>query len=152
MNTEDAVALAHQVLEIIPLVGRTMAAEMRHAAHGADPSNFRLLWLLSHRTCTLSELAERQSVSLPTMSNSVTILEERGWVERTRSEEDRRKINIQLTPAGWEMLKEIGDHAAEKLAKVFEPLSDLDRETLVKGLEVLRQSFAAASEMEIPDV
>jgi len=150
MNTEDAVAIAHQVLEIIPLVGRTMAAEMRQAVHGADPTNFRLMWLLSHRSCTLSELAERQSVSLPTMSNSVTILEERGWVERIRSEDDRRKINIQLTSAGWGILKEVGDHAAEKLAVVFEPLSDSDRETLVKGLEVLRQSFAKVSEPEVP--
>ena len=74
MDTDDAVAIARRVMEIVPLVGRTMAAEMRQAVHGADPTNFRLLWLLSHRNCTLSELAERQSIDELLMREPVKLV------------------------------------------------------------------------------
>jgi DNA-binding MarR family transcriptional regulator len=48
----------------------------------------------------LSELAEKQAVSLPTTSHSIGKLVERGWVTRSRAHRDWRIVEVELTPAG----------------------------------------------------
>lgn len=137
-------ALAKQILEIIPLVMRVMAAEMRQLDHFVSPVHFRLLWILMHQSLTVSALAELQSVSLPTMSNSVTILEERGWVKRTRSQEDRRKVIIELTPAGEEVLAEVQRHTELRISEIVSSVTAAEQEQLAQGLSILQQTFATA--------
>ena len=70
--------------KIIPLVMRTVAAELRAAGEMPAPAHFGLLSILSAsaRGCS-RELAAMQGVSLPTMSNSISAMVERGWVRRT---------------------------------------------------------------------
>lgn len=136
--------LARQILEVVPLVMRTVSAEMRQTDPFVVTAHFRLLWLLKHHPHTLSELAERQAVSLPTMSNSVTILEERGWASRKRSEEDRRKLMIEITPAGRRVLEQVHEQMARRVAEIIGSLDDEEREAISHGLLVLRDTFMKA--------
>lgn len=132
---------AREIAAIIPLVMRTVAAELRRTDPGLAPPHFRLLGMLAHCPCNLSELADRQAVSLPTMSNSVTALEERGWVSRTRSSTDRRVVFIELTPAGQEVLAEVEHQTEARLAQLLAPLSQAEYDTLLAGLAILRNVF-----------
>ncbi len=144
MSADDTQVLAKQILETIPVVMRTLAFELRggqEGQHDMVAPHFRLLWVLKRRSLTLSELAERQLVSLPTMSNSVTILEDRGWVMRTRSHEDRRKVFIELSTAGQSALEHIERQAQVRLAQHLTSLSSDDRQKLLEGLSVLRAAF-----------
>ena len=81
-TTTHAQVTARDILRVIPLVMRTVAAELRAAGELPAPAHFGLLSLLAaHPTPqTLTELAGRQGVSLPTMSNSISALVARGWV------------------------------------------------------------------------
>lgn len=144
MNDETRLDAARQILGIIPLVMRVVAADLRHSEHCLMPAQFRLLGMLSHRTWTLSELAEVQAVSLPTMSNTITTLEERQWVTRQRSPEDRRVVLVQLTPEGRAVIEGAHHHAQERIAQMLAPLSDEQRESLQQGLEILRTVFEAS--------
>jgi DNA-binding MarR family transcriptional regulator len=135
--------ISQQILEIIPLVMRTIAFELRRTEHVVMTPHFRLLWMLNHRPFTLSELAEHQVVSLPTMSNSITILEERGWVTRLRSDADRRKVLIELSQSGRDVLAQVQCHAEERVAELLSAISDADQQTLLEGLSVLRTVFAS---------
>ena len=137
--TDDT--LARQILEVVPLVMRTVSAELRQTDPFVVTAHFRLLWLLKHRSHSLSELAEHQAVSLPTMSNSVTILEERGWASRKRSETDRRKLMIEITPEGHEVLEQVHQHMAQRVAEIIDPLSAEDQAAISRGLLILRQTF-----------
>lgn len=49
-------------------------------------------------------LAQRERVSAPTMSNSVDALVEAGLVVRVPDEDDRRRVNIEITDAGTEIV------------------------------------------------
>ena len=91
--------VAREILKIIPLVMRTVAAELRAAGELPAPAHFGLLTMLSVQPRTLSELANLQGVSLPTMSNSITSMVQRGWVRRTATK-DRRVVIIEVTPLG----------------------------------------------------
>lgn len=119
-----------------------MAAEMRLVEGGVVSSHVPLLGVLRLQAHTLSDLAERHSVSAPTMSNTVTTLEERGWARRIRSDEDRRVVWIEITPAGLDVLTRIEQQVAARIAELLKDLSEDDCRTLVNGLTVLRDTFA----------
>jgi DNA-binding MarR family transcriptional regulator len=141
MLTIEPQQIAHQILETVPLVMRHLWAEMRQDENFLIVPHFRLLWILRHHACSLSELAEKQAVSLPTMSNSVSILEDKGWVARNRSDEDRRKVVIELTDAGRAVLEEAGRHAEARISQLLASIHEHDREVLSAGLTILREIF-----------
>ena len=82
MTRDQARESARDILEIIPLVMRTVAAELRAAGELPAPAHFGLLSILSIRPRMLTDLASMQGVSLPTMSSSISAMVERGWVKR----------------------------------------------------------------------
>ena len=144
MDRSPARGAARDILKIIPLVMRTVAAELRAAGEMPAPAHFGLLTMLGGRPRSLTELAQLQGVSLPTMSNSISTLVEKGWVTRTSPVDDRRVAIIEVTPLGQATVDRVGKaaetHLAEKLAVLDAPA----RKRLKAGLNVLRRVFAAA--------
>jgi DNA-binding MarR family transcriptional regulator len=147
-SEHDSNILAQQIMEVIPLVMRTVAAKMRQNVHVQMTSHFHVLWILKRCSMSLSDLAEKHSVSLPTMSNSITTLEERGWVTRTRSSEDRRKVMIEITPAGLAVLAGIEEEGRTRVAEILADVSEDNQEKLSVGLSVLRDIFLRVAKLE----
>jgi DNA-binding MarR family transcriptional regulator len=143
MNRVQARDAARELLEIMPLVMRTVAAELRSAGELPAPAHFGLLMTLSERSRTLTELASVRGVSLPTMSNSVTALVHRGWIRRSAPGKDRRSVLIDLTPSGRAALERVGRIAEAHLSDMLAPLDRTARRRLIAGLGVLRKLFAA---------
>jgi DNA-binding MarR family transcriptional regulator len=144
MNRAHAREAAREILKIVPLVMRTVAAELRAAGELPAPAHFHLLTMLSHQPRTLTELAALQGVSLPTMSNSVSALVQRGWVKRTAPTRDRRVVIIEVTPTGKAAVERVGRCAETHLAEVLAPLDAGSRKRLQGGLGVLRRVFTNA--------
>lgn len=144
MTESNTSQVARRILDIIPLVMRVMSAEMRNARHGLMSNHAPLLGMLQYRPHTLGELAERMSISAPTASNTITTLEDRGWVRRRRSEEDRRVVWIEITPQGQEVLDAMQDDVQKRIAQLLMNLDGGQQTVLVEGLTVLRDVFAAA--------
>lgn len=142
MNRTQARDAARELLEIMPLVMRTVAAELRSAGELPAPAHFGLLMTLSERSRTLTELAAVRGVSLPTMSNSVTALVQRGWIRRSTPGKDRRSVLIDVTPSGRAALERVGRIAETHLSELLAPLDRTARRRLVAGLGVLRKLFA----------
>jgi DNA-binding MarR family transcriptional regulator len=135
---------ARDVLKIIPLVMRTVAAELRAAGEMPAPAHFGLLTILGNQPRTLSELALLQGVSLPTMSNSISTLVQRGWVKRSSPARDRRVVLIEVTPHGRVTLERVSRAAEAHLAELLATLDPTSRRRLQAGLAVLRHVFADA--------
>jgi len=151
MTRVQARETARDILEIVPLVMRTVAAELRAAGELPAPAHFGLLSILSERSRMLTELAAIQGVSLPTMSNSISAMVDRGWVRRTAPETDRRVVIIEVTANGRAALERVARAAEAHLAEVLAHLDAPARRRLHGGLGVLREVFtakaAAASSM-----
>ena len=145
MTRDQARESARDVLEIIPLVMRTVAAELRAAGELPAPAHFGLLSVLSERPRMLTELASLHGVSLPTMSSSISAMAERGWVRRNGPEKDRRVVMIEVTANGRAALERVARCAEAHLAEVLAPLDPPARRRLQGGLGVLRQVFARSS-------
>jgi DNA-binding MarR family transcriptional regulator len=136
---------AREVLATIPLVMRTVAAELRAAGELPAPAHFGLLTLLSEQPRTLSELAALQGVSLPTMSNSANAIEARGWVRRGTLGRDRRVVVLEVTTTGRAALARVQNAAEVHLASLLVPLDADARRRLRSGLRVLRSVFDRAA-------
>ena len=141
MRSEDG--LARRILDIIPLVMRAMGAEMRReASAGFQVPHFRVLKLLHQHPRTLSELATCQAVAPSTMSRTVSVLVERGWVTRIEDPHDRRSIQLRITDEGWAVLEQLYSRIQERLAARLVTLTAEEREQVLGGLEVLERVFA----------
>ncbi len=141
MTRVQARATARKLLEIMPMVMRTVAAELRAAGELPAPAHFPLLHMLSEHPRTLSQLAAFRGVSLPSMSSSVTTLVGRGWVRRTAPQADRRVVLLEMTAGGRAALDRVARCAERHLADVLTPLDAPTGRRLQAGLGVLREVF-----------
>ena len=87
----------------------------------------------------VSELADFDEISRPTMSSHVKRLEAQGWIQRADHADDGRRSGLTLTPAGlrkFETLQRLrNDWLATRLAR----LTPAEREALAAAAEPLRK-------------
>ena len=145
MSPTPAREAAREILRIIPLVMRTVAAELRAAGEMPAPAHFGLLTILTEQPRTLTELALLQGVSLPTMSNSISTLVERGWAARSSPAKDRRVVLVEITPVGRATVERVGKAAEMHLSERLSGLDAASRRRLRDGLGVLRRVFSASA-------
>lgn len=82
-----------------------------------------------HGRYTLSGLAEHERVTAPTMSIIVNGLVELGYVTRVPDDEDRRRVQVEITESGHAIVAETVRRRDERLADLLGEL-DLGGEQL----------------------
>jgi DNA-binding MarR family transcriptional regulator len=92
---------------------------------------------------SLLDLARHMGVTASTMSLTVDRLERGGYVTRERSGVDRRRVDLRLTPAGTGIKRQQKVLEPALVAAVLDRLTERDRRTALRGLELLAE---AASE------
>ena len=141
----NARKVAGEVLQIIPLVTRKVAADLRKSAPSMKLAHIGLLTMVAKTPRSLSELSELHSASMPTMSRTITTIETLGWVARNRSDSDRRIVLIEATPAGRAALREVNELAIGPIAEALDSLPATQRQKLSAGLKILRDTIADSS-------
>ncbi len=132
---------AEAILHTIPGVMRTIAADLRRGGIAPVPAHLGILIALAERPRSLSELADLQAVSLPTMSSSIHRLAAKGWLCSERDPEDRRRLLIHLTEAGRAVLCEIYQRAQEAVLERVKALPPEACAQLLESLRWLQQAF-----------
>jgi len=87
----------------------------------------------------ISDLAELDHCSQPTMTTQVRRLEDAGLVARTPDPDDARAVRIRITPEGKTMLTQVRADRAAVIDPPIERLSDEDRETLSTAVGALHR-------------
>jgi DNA-binding MarR family transcriptional regulator len=144
----DTHTIARMTLDIIPLVMRVMSGEMRNTDWAMSPSQMPVMGALVRRPHTVSDLADRLSVSAPTMSTTINTLVERGWVTRERDDRDRRIVWIALSPKGRQAYADSQSQVADHIAELLASLTPDQREELASSLRLLAETFAQAMERD----
>ncbi|HKZ14535.1 MAG TPA: MarR family transcriptional regulator [Solirubrobacterales bacterium] len=88
-------------------------------------------------SASVSELAQALRVRPQSMAQTIGDLEAEGMVQRSPHPNDRRRALVSLTPAGRARIEE--DRAVREgwLVKALEELSEDDRETIGRAVEIL---------------
>jgi DNA-binding MarR family transcriptional regulator len=117
---------------------------MLHIHRSSSPELFRLLGelglsftqvkslhaLREADDVNVKDVADRLGLSLPAMSRALDGLVQRGYVERTESEKDRRAKIVRLLPAGRDALDTIERSRVSVIEDFTVTLSDDERSRL----------------------
>ena len=88
-----------------------------------------------------SELAARLGVSGPTITGLTDRLARQGYVRRTLGRDDRRRVSIQLTPAGKGFTESLLPGQLESMALTMARISNEEFELLRSLLSRVEQTF-----------
>ncbi|WP_448851898.1 MarR family winged helix-turn-helix transcriptional regulator [Corynebacterium sp. 335C] len=136
--------------EVRPLLTR---AELMYSRRSEESQLSRaqlsIMMTLDHLgPCRINQLAQAESIRMPTASNAVHHLEQAKMVARVRDTKDRRGVRVELTYAGREELKRVSDERDRQMAVMFEGLSQEDLQLAYKVGPILKRmldSYAGAA-------
>ena len=86
---------------------------------------------------SLSELAAREQVTRPAMSQLVTGLEGAGFVQRRIDPEDGRRNMLEATVEGQRVLDAARRRRIRRIKSMLDDMPDRDRHSLARGLHAL---------------
>jgi DNA-binding MarR family transcriptional regulator len=90
---------------------------------------------------SVAELAERQQISRPAVSQAVDLLVEKGLVTRSQGLKDRRYVQVDLTGKGNEMLTDVFSKSRHWMAEKMAALTPDELQTITQALAILKTTF-----------
>jgi DNA-binding MarR family transcriptional regulator len=141
--------LCLRLMQLFPRVTRGMRRWQDRAAPDTpaplSPRHVAALEELRSGPVTVSELASRLGLTLPTVSGVLADLDRAGFVERHPDPADRRRTIVQITPAQATVIGQWLDGAASPLARVLGKLAPGEQEAFLKAMHLLE------TELHCPD-
>jgi len=128
---EDVLITLRRVIRAIDLHSRQLAQQ-----HGLTvPQLMVLKEVREHTEPSLVEIARSVHLSKPTVKSILDRLERRGWIQRSRSPRDRRRLILRLTDAGQAVLEVAPPLLHEQFASAFSALKDWEQTLLLSSLQ-----------------
>ena len=87
----------------------------------------------------ISDIAEELSISHNTASEHVKKLVNNGWLHKKRSDEDQRKVYLNLTDDGLVILKKNTELDENKLQVALSKLSTNERKKIIEAFRLLSE-------------
>ncbi len=120
--------------------------------------NFTQWLVLKHldndSNLTLKELARRICHDQGSLSRTVDQLDQQGFLNRQRCDNDRRQVRLELTPKGRAFIMEKTHHVVALLNSIMEPFSPEETESLINNLSKLvhrLEDFSKPGSTKNPD-
>jgi MarR family transcriptional regulator, 2-MHQ and catechol-resistance regulon repressor len=141
-------------LQLLIALGRAVQAIERGvrphlASHGLGMTEFAVLEVLYHKgPLPLSEIRDRILVTGASTTYVVTKLEQRGLMRRRGSDEDKRVVFGEITPAGRKLIASIFPAHVEQLRQLMAGLSTPEKRAATRMLRTLARH---ANATEDPD-
>jgi DNA-binding MarR family transcriptional regulator len=155
MEPDDVSRDVDQLLNMNVLT--QMALERKRARRGPeDPTRLQafLLTLIADADgASVGDLVDHLEIAPATMSQMVSHLEERGWVERRLDPADRRRHRVHLTPAGRQAMDEVRQRRRQRLTVILSRLTAEERGqlmTLAERLAVIIRDAADDAAFKSP--
>ncbi len=149
LTTEEARQQAiDRFWETVPFVWNQVKANLRSlASENFDISveQFHILRHIRRGIDSVSELAEVKQISRPAISQAVDVLVDKGLISRQQDPDDRRHVNLHLTPSGDDLLNRIFIANRAWMNGKMDALSAEDLAQIARGLELLKVTFEGAT-------
>ena len=133
--------LCLRLMHLFPRVARGMRRWQDRAAPPVaaplGPRHVAALQQIRGGPVTVSELAARLGLTLPTVSGVLADLDRAGLVERHPDPADRRRTIVAIIPDQAELIGEWLDGAASPIARVLDKLSPSEQEAFLKAMDLL---------------
>ena len=134
-------ALCLRLMRLFPRVSRGMRRWQDRSAPATPaplgPRHVAALDQLRSGPITVSELASRLGLTLPTVSGVLADLDRAGLVDRHADPADRRRTIVQIIPAQSDLVGQWLDGAADPLARVLDKLAPSEQAAFLKAMDLL---------------
>jgi len=135
---------ASRILDCFAALRRALGGEV--PAGGTESisiAQLHALRTLDEADRTAGELARAIVVSLPSLTQLVDGLVERGYVARRTDPDDRRKVRLSITVRGRDLYHRARQAAEARIDDLLQDLTPEQRTALVEGLEALHSAIHA---------
>jgi len=133
-------------MQLFPRVARGMRRWQDRSAPESPaplgPRHVAALEQLRGGPLTVSELAARLGLSLPTVSGVLADLGRAGFVDRTPDPADRRRTIVAIPPAQRALVGEWLDGAASPMARVLDRLNPAEQQAFLKAMDLLEAELS----------
>ncbi len=141
MTMEDRKKYSDDQYDELIIGLRDISHTMRFLYEGRGSQKRILIVLLEAGTITQRELTARLGIKPGSASEVLAKLEDAGLISRTRSENDRRTVNVELTEAGRSAAVEAAKQRQSRHMNMFACLSDDEKNTLLHLLEKINKDW-----------
>ncbi|WP_286152267.1 MarR family winged helix-turn-helix transcriptional regulator [Sporofaciens musculi] len=93
----------------------------------------------------MSSIARKLNITVGSLTTAMNSLVNKKYVERHRSEEDRRVVFVKLTPKGIRAFRHHEDYHRQMTQAVVDKLDETEMPVLLKTLDALTEFFAGYS-------
>lgn len=132
----DTISLADRLRPVLLRLGRELRREADAA--GISPGQVALLVAIKYEPgIGVRDLATRERMSGPGMTQALDRLERAGLVARTPAEHDRRRVGLRLTEEGQRVLRRVRSRRTAWLATRLGHLSADERAAVEAAIEPL---------------
>jgi DNA-binding MarR family transcriptional regulator len=119
-----------------------LARELRKETEqlGITARQVTLLWLVKRSPgLSLAELAAEERISPPALSGNVDRLERVGLLQRVRSQDDRRRVGLELTEEGARLLRRVRARRTTWLTQRMRDLDPAELEAIEAAIPALQR-------------
>ncbi|MEA5565140.1 MarR family winged helix-turn-helix transcriptional regulator [Anabaena sp. UHCC 0399] len=130
-------------MDTIPLLMRFIRTDMRtHSPDSISIPQLRSLAFLKRRPgASLSEVADHLGVTCATASTTIERLVQRLLVQRTDNPQERRRVVLNLTPEGKQMLEQSQEKTRGHIAEILQDLTPEQISHIEHSLTLLKKVF-----------
>ena len=96
--------------------------------------------------CSMSSIAKRLNITVGTLTIAMNNLVNKKYVERRRSEKDRRVVLVKLTDRGVAAYKHHEDYHRQMIEAILKKLDKTELPVLMKMLEAVTEFFKGYNE------
>jgi len=147
----------HEAIGATDVDSDDIARELRTLWHGLvrdseraaqlDRQQYWVLGALKQGRTRMTALAEYAQTSQASLTGIIDRMEDRGWVERLRSSEDRRVVEVSITEVGLAELRRGQAIFFERLEATLAPLDMTERAELLRALQKLNAATPCKCEL-----
>lgn len=134
-------SIRHEQMAVVANIYRAASAVRQHLENsvlrGADLTwtAFVVLWVVwIWDGLETRRAAEAAAISKATLTGVVKTLEARGWMEKRGREDDRRLVELRLTPAGKALMEDLYPKFNAIEAQVTRNISGAQQKAMTKSL------------------
>ena len=115
-------------------------------AHGVTAQQWRVIRaLVEHNQMDAGDLARSVAIRMPSISRILKSLEKNGLVTKSRSQEDKRLVDVTITAQGEELYRRMAPHSELVYRRIQETMGREGYRDLMEKLDNLMDKFGESA-------
>ena len=146
-SQEMSRSITENMVRVLPIIKRKfLQADTIHQQHGIPNSHINVLTLLyCSGSMPVSEISRQLSIAKPNITPILDKLYDKGMIDRTHDDKDRRVVRVVLLPKGEETVESILRSIAAQFEVYGQKLTEKDLNELDQALESVARILTALS-------